>query len=475
MHEKNTKIVCTLGPSSDSVKEILGLAKAGMNVARLNFSHGTYEHHSKLITNVHKVEKILGIRIGILQDLQGPKIRIGQCPKEGIEIKKDEKFILSIKQIQALRTHAHGIVIPVRYKGIIKDAKKNTPILINDGLFEALILEKKKTGLICVAKTDGVIKTGNGLNLPMCSISAPAITEKDKEDLKFGLSKQVDFIALSFVKSEKDIKQLKKLTENTLNPPQIIAKVERHEAVKHLKEIIKTSDAVMVARGDLGVDIAPEQVPIVQKKMISLANKYGKPIITATQVLQSMVKNPTPTRAEISDAANAVFDHTDAIMLSNESAVGKYPVRAAVTLTKVALAVENELKKDEELRNTFITKRNIKESDAAYESACDLARETNSDAIIVFTKTGDLSKQIAKYRMYIPIITITDSEKTARKLTLVWGINKVFVKKLPENDFKKQTTILNFLQREKTLKKGSKVILILKTKDKNNTISTHKL
>lgn len=455
---KKTKIVCTLGPASDSIKEITNLVNAGMNVARLNFSHGTYEHHAQIIKNLRKVEKITGKRIGILQDLQGPKIRISNSSEDGSPVKPNQTITFTTSQKHSKDT------FPVNYKNLPKDVKKNDTILINDGLIETKVISKTKSTITVKVLTGGIIKKGNGLNFPDSNITLKTITEKDLKDVKFGLSQKVDFIALSFVKSKKDIEQLRKLVDKT----PIIAKIERQQALNHLIEIIKSADGVMVARGDLGADIPPEKVPIVQKKIIHLANKYGKPVITATQVLQSMVKNPRPTRAEISDAANAVFDHTDAIMLSNESAVGKYPAKAANFLSKVAKTVENDLEKNQELSPLQTTK--LSNLNSACLNACEMALECRAESIIVYTESGYTARQIAKLRPYTKIITITPSPKTARELTLVWGINEIFIKKFDSKNIKKIEQIKNFISREKLLKKGQEAIIISNASKKENLI-----
>ena len=470
MHTKNTKIVCTLGPASDSEKEILQLVKAGMNIARLNFSHGSYKHHKKLIKTIHKVEKITGKRIGILQDLQGPKVRIGDLPEEGVKIKKNQLFRISITAKKA-STEKH-IIIPIRYKGIVKDAKKGDTILINDGLIETRVTKKGKDYLECKAINGGTIKTGNGVNIPTGSISQPAITKKDKEDLKFGLKNNVDFIAISFVKSEKDIESLRKLINKAKKTTKIIAKVERHEAVKNLKKIIKAADGIMVARGDLGVDIPAEQVPIVQKRMITLANKAAKPVITATQVLYSMVEKATATRAEISDAANAIFDHTDAIMLSNETAVGKYPFKATKTLTKVALTVEEEMQKHEELIENLKATKQLNPLNATCLNACELAVDTKADAIVVYTEDGYTAQQIAKHRPYTKIITLAKDEKTLRELTLVWGLNNLHKVKISGKGATKIEKILSFITKNKLAKRKDKIVIVCNASQKEKLIST---
>ena len=267
MYNKNTKIVCTLGPSSDSVSEITSLVHAGMNVARLNFSHGTYEHHLKIINNLRTVEKKTGRRIGILQDLQGPKIRLGTLPKEGIQIKKSEQIVITIKNITGERT-SKGVTVPIQYKNIVKDAKPKDILFINDGVIEIKIEKVTKDSLVCKVLAGGLLKSRQGVNSSTASISANPLTQKDKEDLIFGLKTNVDYIALSFVREPKDIETLRNLIQKNKKDTKIIAKIERHEAVKNLKKIIEITDGVMVARGDLGIDLPAAQVPIVQKRMI---------------------------------------------------------------------------------------------------------------------------------------------------------------------------------------------------------------
>ncbi len=470
MIKRNTKIVCTLGPSSDSITEITRIAQAGMNVARLNFSHGEHKHHLMMIKNIRKVEKKLDLRIGILQDLQGPKIRLGKLPDEGITIKKGEVFKLTTENVEGKKG-----LIPIQYKNIIKDLKKGDVVLINDGLFEAIVTKKSQKELTLKAKTSSVLRTKNGVNCPTASISAKTITEKDKKDLKFGLKNNVDYVALSFVKSAKDIEDLRELIKAQKKTTSIIAKIERHEAVKNLKSFIKAADGIMVARGDLGVDVAPEQVPIIQKRIIALANRYAKPVITATQVLQSMVKNPVATRAEISDAANAVFDHTDAIMLSNESAVGKYPFKAAKTLAKVAEAVETQLQKHPELYEKIEIRKHLPKSNATCFNSLQLAQDINADFIVVYTEDGYTTRQVSRYRNYTPMISITPDEKISRQLSLVWGVNSVLTKKIRGKASKKTDEIVKYLKKYKLIKKGQKLVILCNASHQEKLISTYKV
>lgn len=474
MYTKNTKIVCTLGPSSDSVSEITNLIHAGMNVARLNFSHGTYEHHTKIITNLRKAEKITGRRIAILQDLQGPKIRLGELPKEGIEVKKGETIRITINKVVGKKI-GKEILIPIQYKGIVKDAKAKDLLLINDGIIEIKIEKVTKDSLFCRVITGGLLKSKQGVNSSTASISAKSITEKDRKDLTFGLKTNVDYVALSFVRSPKDIQELRTLIHRHKKDTKIVAKIERHEAVNNLEEIIQITDAVMVARGDLGIDLPAEQVPIVQKRMISLANKHAKPVITATQVLQSMIENPMATRAEISDAANAVFDSTDAIMLSNESAVGKYPARATATLSKVAETVEQEMEKHPELLEHLFARRISGTINATCSNACELAKDTKADFIVVYTESGYTARHVAKYRPSMPIITITTSESVAKELCLAWGLNKIFVQKISGQGSQKTEKIVKLLQKTKMARKGQKIVIVGSASKQEKIISTYKI
>lgn len=472
MYQKNTKIVCTLGPSTDSVTEIEQLVSAGMNVARLNFSHGTYENHSKILKSLHTVEKKMKKRIGVMQDLQGPKIRVGEMPEEGIQIKKGQEVEFTIQKTKG-KTDGKKTLIPIQYKGITKDLKKKDSMYIDDGLMLVEVLKKSKTSLFCKVKIGGTVYSRKGINCPTASISASPITAKDKNDLEFGLKNNVDYIALSFVKSKRDIDALRKMIKAKRKSTKIIAKIERHEAVKNLREIIKAADGVMVARGDLGIEIPAEKVPIVQKLIIKLARKYGKPVITATQVLQSMVENARATRAEISDAANAVFDSTDAIMLSNESAVGRYPFKAARTLTKVSMEVEKEIQKHPELYEGD-TPAIISTLCGTCLNASEMARDIKADAIIVYSEDGYTARHIVRNRLFTPIITVTPEEKTAQELTLVWGINQVYVKKIAKNK-DKISQILKYLKQVKAVKKNQKVVIVCHASKKDSLISTTKI
>lgn len=459
MRVQNTKFVCTIGPASEDLKTLEKMIHAGMDCARLNFSHGTYKNHAKLVKNIRKVAKKTGVPVAIMQDLQGPKIRIGNIKKGGIDVKKNSEITLTCSKNPKNK-------IPVQYKNLCKDVKKGNILLVDDGMIELKVIKVKNNDIICRVLNTGTIKKNKGINVPDAKISINPITEKDKKDLKFGLKQDIDYVALSFVSEAKNIHDLRKLINKHNKNVKIIAKIERSEAVKNLEEIIEASDALMVARGDLALEVGPENVPIIQKRMIKLCNLAGKPVITATQMLQSMVNKPQPTRAEVSDIANAIFDHSDAIMLSNETAVGSYPVKAVKIFAKVAQKVENELKKHEELLPVRSVKNKVNIYDALSYQACMLAETINADGIIVVTKSGKSARFVSKHRSYIPTAVITPFEKVRNQLSLYWGLNTILVEKISNKTYLKD--IKKIIKKQKIIKKGKKaVILFAYTKEKH--------
>jgi pyruvate kinase len=466
MTQRNTKIVCTLGPASESAAMIEKMIRAGMNVARLNFSHGDYSEFSRLIRNIRRISKRLNVPVAIMQDLQGPKIRVGEMPEKGIEIKKGQTIILTMANITGKDN-----LIPVQYKDLPKDVHKNDRILMDDGLLEVFVTKVTPREITCTVVNGGTVFRHKGINVPTASISANPITTKDKKDLFFALENDVDYVAMSFVKSAKNIVELRKLIEQKRGKAKIIAKIERHEAVENLESIIIETDGVMVARGDLGVEVPAEQVPLIQKRMIHLANIHGKPVITATQILQSMIENPRPTRAEMSDAANAVFDHSDALMLSNESAVGKYPIAATQTLVKVAHSVENFLKHHRDFQPNRLYLENAPVSYAACLNGTKLAIDIGAKLIVAITQSGFTAQHIAKHRTYIPIVAITPDEKVRQQLALVWGINHIITHDIrlhPEG-------VKHLLVKEGLAKTGDRVVVISTASSEEKVISTIKI
>lgn len=415
-----TKIICTIGPASEEPAVLLKMLTAGMDCVRLNFSHGTYEQFASVIKTVRQVSAKNKQEVAVIQDLQGPKIRIGTLPKDGVQVHKGQIICFSIKYEKN--------TIPVQYKKLPRDVKKGDIILIADGLIELIVqsIDSLKTKIHCLVQVGGLIESNKGINVPTASISAPALTEKDKKDVVFGVQQGVDYVALSFVKSAHDITKLRSLLRSLGSRAGIIAKIERHEAVSNIESIVKAADAVMVARGDLGVEVAAEQVPLIQKRIIDICNMHGKPVIVATQMLASMVDNPRPTRAEISDAANAILDHADALMLSNETAVGQYPIEATGILSKVAAAVEADLQK-----NPLLLKLRKPEemplTNATCLNATKLSQDINAQYIVAVTRSGYTACEIAKYRPFIPIVVFSPDASVARKMTLVYGVKRTFV------------------------------------------------
>jgi pyruvate kinase len=466
---KKTKIVCTLGPATIETKTIVKLIKAGMNVARLNFSHGDYAEQLTLIKNIRAAAAQTGATIAIMQDLQGPKIRLGILPDNGVSINKNEKFILDTSASKFHLGKSPGKsdvkIIPVQYKHLHKDVSHGDIILIEDGLISLEVVQVNGTRIEVRSINKALLKTHKGINVPTASISANPLTPKDIRDLHFGLKNNVDFVALSFVRHADDIKKLRTLIKRAGSSALIVAKIERHEALQNLEAIIKETDAVMVARGDLGVETPAEEVPVAQKRMVKLANNYAKPVIVATEMLQSMIENPRATRAEVSDVANAVFDHTDAVMLSNETAVGKFPVEAVKTMTRIALNVE-KFQNEHQLCKIFQNGLNLPDNLKICHNASLLALESKAKLIVAITQSGYTANALARQRIFTEIVAITPSPMVKRQLQLTWGFNDVFVSKLTNLNAIKKLLIKN-----KKLKKGDKVVLVYNVSSENRSIS----
>jgi pyruvate kinase len=412
---RRTKIVATIGPASGSPKIIDELLLAGANVFRLNFSHGTQEEHRAVISDIRGAALRLDLPVAILLDLRGPKIRTGLLEKGSIELKPGQMITITTEEIKG-----NERLISTTYKELPKDVKPGDRILIDDGLMEITVKAVSGNHVDCEVVYGGILKESKGMNLPGVNVSAPCLSEKDKYDLDFGISQGVDYIALSFVRKAADVVELKDyLKKNGADIP-VIAKIEKPEALDNLEAILEESDGIMVARGDLGVELSPEEVPIAQKRMISMANAAGKAVITATQMLESMITNPRPTRAEASDVANAVFDGTDALMLSGETAVGKYPVKAVEMMAKIAVEAEGPalmqqlVKRKKEAPSSF--------SQAVAFASFAAAGELHAKAVVVFSQTGSTAKMVSKLRPTTPIVAFTPLEETKRRLSLIWGV-----------------------------------------------------
>ncbi|MEI7616747.1 MAG: pyruvate kinase [Actinomycetota bacterium] len=418
---KFTKIVCTIGPSSTSVEILLKLFKAGMNVARLNFSHGTYADHLIAIKNIRLAAQKSGLNIAIMQDLQGPKIRIGLLPAEGIPVKKGQKLIFDTGTSQYSVNKSGIPIFPVQYKHLHKDLKPKDIVLVEDGLIETQVNSIKGTQITVTASRDCKFKSHKGINLPGVSISIDSITKRDLDFLHFGIDLKVDFIAQSFVRQAEDVRQLMDIIKDRKSSIMVIAKIEKHEAVTNFNSILRQADGIMIARGDLGVEINQEDLPYIQKSIIKKANLAGKPVITATQMLDSMIRNPRPTRAEVSDVANAIIDGSDAVMLSGETASGKYPVEAFEMMLKIINKTENTLDYQEIIQKNFeIQQKTI--TDAISFASCDIANDLSSKAIITFTQTGNTARHVSKNKPKCMVIGASPNDWVIRQLMMSWGV-----------------------------------------------------
>ncbi len=415
--ECKTKIVATIGPSTNTEEKIKRLIVEGVDVFRINFSHGDKEQHRETIKKIKAISNDLSYPVSILQDLQGPKIRLGKLKNGKAFLKNGSEFILTTKEILG-DEHICSITFP----SVIKDITVDQLIYINDGLIKLKV--KKVTGdkVYTTVIEGGEISDHKGVNFPNTRLSIPAITEKDKEDLKFGLSNGVDLVALSFVKTPEDVIELRSLMQEYGRIIPIISKIEKWEAVENIEKIVEVSDGIMVARGDLGVEVPVEKVPIIQKKIISISNKKGKPVITATQMLNSMVESPVPTRAEVTDVSNAIFDGTDAVMLSNETAVGKFPIESVKVMRNIIKNTEKStiFRKFLKTKAEEPVEKNI--SDAIAISANNIANVVNAKIIISATESGRTAILVSKHKPNVPVIALTPKEETLKFLILKWGV-----------------------------------------------------
>ncbi len=452
---RRTKIVCTIGPASESIEKLEELIKAGMNVARLNFSHGDFDEHGARIENIRKAAKKLGKTVAILLDTKGPEIRTGTLKDGQAYIEKGNTVYVSMDDIEGSEER-----ISVTYPELINDVEVGAKLLLDDGLIALEVTEvlKEQNELKTVALNTGLLKNKKGVNVPNVSVNLPGITDKDAADINFGIDQGVDFIAASFVRRASDVLEIRGLLEeNEATHIQVIPKIENQEGVDNLDSILQVSDGLMVARGDLGVEIPPEDVPLVQKAMIEKCNNVGKPVITATQMLDSMQRNPRPTRAEASDVANAIFDGTDAIMLSGETAAGDYPIEAVETMSNIAKKAETGIdhKNVLDLRSKA-TDMTI--TDAISQSVNHSAMNLNVDAILTPTVSGFTARMISKYRPEAPIIAVTFQEQVSRRLALVWGVETISGTLLHTTDDVLEEAIERGLQ-SNCFKRGDRVII----------------
>ncbi|MDR7243967.1 pyruvate kinase [Priestia megaterium] len=419
---RKTKIVCTIGPASESVEKLVELINSGLNVCRLNFSHGDFEEHGARIVNIREAAKQTGKTVGILLDTKGPEIRTNTMENGAIELEEGSEIIVSMTEVVGTTEK-----FSITYPGLIDDVHVGSKILLDDGLIglEVLDVNKNDGEIKTKVLNPGTLKNKKGVNVPNVSVNLPGITEKDANDIVFGIEQGIDFIAASFVRRASDVLEIRELLEkHNAAHIQIISKIENQEGVDNIKEILEVSDGLMVARGDLGVEIPAEEVPLVQKDLIKQCNALGKPVITATQMLDSMQRNPRPTRAEASDVANAIFDGTDAIMLSGETAAGSYPVEAVQTMHSIASRAEQALNYSEILQQRS---KQVGPSitDAIGQSVVHTALNLNASAIVAPTESGYTAKIVSKYRPQSPIVAVAANDSVARRLSLVWGVTPV--------------------------------------------------
>ena len=445
-----TKIVATIGPATSSRSIIIQMVERGMNVARLNFSHGSYQDHAQIVSLLRSVSAELNTPITILQDLQGPKIRVGQLPKEGIDLKVGEKLTFVP---QSMDNNVPNQVT-IDYPCLAEEAKLGEQILLDDGLLELTIIAIDGQAVVCEVVEGGILKSRKGVNLPSLNLRLPSMTEKDQKDLEFGISQGVDWVSLSFVRQAEDIRCLKQFLADRHTDIPVMAKIEKPQAIANLDAIIAECDGLMVARGDLGVEITPEKVPLLQKEIIRKCNLKNIPVITATQMLDSMIDNPRPTRAEASDVANAIIDGTDAVMLSGESAVGKYPLKAVSMLAKIATNVEPDLQ--------FVNNPPAKsdQTHALSEAINAIDKTLNLRYIVCFTATGYTARIASGERPKTMVIAFTPNIDVYHRLNLVWGVKPVHLEQ-DGTTFEELVAIAeSYLIEQKLAQSGDQVLIM---------------
>ena len=427
---KKTKIVCTIGPASEKVEQLVQMIDAGMNVARLNFSHGDFEEHGARIINIREASKRTGKMVAILLDTKGPEMRTHNMKDGLVEFETGDVVRISMTEVEGTREK-----FSITYPELINDIEVGTHILLDDGLIDLEIteLDHANNEIVVLVQNPGILKNKKGVNVPGVSVNLPGITDKDAADIRFGLKNDIDYIAASFVRRASDVLEITQiLEEENMTHVQIIPKIENQEGVDNIDEILKVSNGIMVARGDLGVEIPTEEVPIVQKALIQKCNQAGKPVITATQMLDSMQQNPRPTRAEASDVANAIFDGTDAIMLSGETAAGDYPIEAVQTMTRIAIRTEEALVNQDAFALKAYSQTDMTE--AIGQSVGHTARNLNIQTIVAATESGHTARMIAKYRPKANIVAVTFTERQMRGLALTWGAYPVVSEKPASTD-----------------------------------------
>ncbi|MBI4122378.1 MAG: pyruvate kinase [Parcubacteria group bacterium] len=456
---KRTKIICTIGPATETIAKIRLLAYAGMNCARLNFSHGDHNHHKMLINAIRNVAGSVEVPIAIIQDLQGPRIRLGELPQDGIPVKRGDTVVLAYeKELGGGRVPAHTVVLPTQVP-IGDIVKKGEPILIKDGLVRLRAIGVSGGVVTAEVEQGDVLTTNRGINLPESDLPDVVLTAKDKKDVAFGIREKIDWFALSFVRNKKDVEALRALLPSEGNyVPKIIAKIERKEAVKNFDEILEAADAIMIARGDLGIELPPEKIPLLQKTFIEKCLAASKPVIVATQMLESMTTNAYPTRAEVSDVANAVIDHTDAVMLSGETSTGSYPVEACRMMAGIIRETEaspyDNMSKHTHDRPPI--RRGVQRIVA--HMAEDVVASDHIRSIVVMSSSGTSARLVASERPEVPIVALTQNEVVRRQLSLSWGVSPYLMKRYDSLDELIKATV-KLVKRELKVKKGEKILI----------------
>jgi pyruvate kinase len=451
---RRAKIVATLGPSSNTIEKIQELIETGMNVCRVNMSHGTHESHKELMDNIRKASKLANKEVAILADLQGPKIRVDKVP-EGLVLKNDDEWVIGPTKFQDKYPEYAGKYIPTIYEDLVEDCFDGARILFDDGLMTATAVSRDRDVYKIKINVGGTLKSNKGINLPDCDVSAPSFTEKDRADLLFALSQNIDYIALSFVRKKEDIQEVKVLLHDLKMNIPIISKIEKPQAVDNIEEILEVTDVIMVARGDMGVEVGNHLVPSIQKKLIKRCNEKGIPVITATQMLESMTNNPSPTRAEASDVANAVWDGTDAVMLSGETASGKYPVEAVRTMVQIIEEAELTPRERPLLRHVDLSSVHA----SVMVAASLIGEKIYAKRILAVTESGVSCLKLAKFRPDTPCLGVTSTEETARRMCLYWGIEPFLLKEYTEDSFNFQEHVINEVKDLLKLVNGDKLVI----------------
>lgn len=451
---RKAKIVATIGPASSTKEVIVELINAGMNVCRLNMSHGTYEGHKTVIDNIREASKITGYEVAILADLQGPKIRVDKLV-EPLKLEKDSEWVIGPTKLKDQYPEYQNKYIPTIYEKLVDDCHDGARILFDDGLIQASALTRDRDVYRIKILVGGVLKSNKGINLPDCDVSAPAFTEKDKEDLMFALKEGADYVALSFVRKKEDVMQVKALLHSLKVNVPIISKIEKPQAINNLEEILTVTDMIMVARGDMGVEVGNHLVPSMQKKIISMCNSRGIPVITATQMLESMTENPSPTRAEASDVANAIWDGTDAVMLSGETASGKYPIETIRMMDKIVQEAERTPKERPLLRYQDLSSITA----SVMVAASMIAEKISAQRIVSVTETGSSCLRITQFRPSVPVLGITNSLKVARRICLYWGVSPFIVTSEQHESPEFMKNIIAEIKSRLKLKNGDKLVV----------------